>query len=159
VSFFRIPPPTTQKGGAERAKKGRTNGSVSRYIVLRSWTHFRRYGGHRVSISCIAQPDSFPAEPRASGPVFIFCAPGLVCGGTEGVGSRFHVLRAQNHFWRYRERPIPFSCFPLSDMFLVVRRAAGPLFMVCASGLVFGGTEGAGSRFQVLRSRSRFPRY
>jgi hypothetical protein len=47
----------------------------------------------------------------------MFCASGLVFGGTEGVGSRF---------------------------------------MFCAPGLVFGGNEGAGYRFHVLCSWSRF---
>jgi hypothetical protein len=47
----------------------------------------------------------------------MFCAPGLVFGGTDGVGSRFHVLL-------YRTR--------------------------------FGGTDGVEARFHILRSRTRF---
>jgi hypothetical protein len=111
-----------------------TKGSGSRFHVLRSRAHFRRYGGRRVSISCIAQPDSFSAVPRASGPIFIFCAPNsfaavpresgpvfifcapeIVFGSTEGVRSRFHVFRSRTCFQRYRGRRVPFSCFPRPD--------------------------------------------
>jgi hypothetical protein len=89
-----------------------TLGLRSLIHVLRSRAHFRRFGGRRVTISCFALPDSFWTVPRASVPVFMFCAPGLVFGGnegvwpvfifcgrglilsgTEGVGSRFHALR------------------------------------------------------------------
>jgi hypothetical protein len=83
---------------------------------------------------------SFSAVMRASGPVFMFCAPGLVFGGNEVVVSRFHVLRVRTHF----------SAVP---------RASGPVFMFCAPGLIFGGTEGVGSRFHVLRAWTRFRRY
>jgi hypothetical protein len=96
---------------------------------------------------------------RVLGLVFIFCAPKLVFGGTEGVGSRFHVLRSRTHFRRYRGRPIPFSCFPLPDMFLAVPRASGPFFMFGALGIVFGGNECVGSRFHVLCSWTRFRRF
>jgi hypothetical protein len=61
------------------------------------------------------------------GPVFMFCAPRLVFDGTEGIGSRFHVLRSR-----------------------------GLDFMFCDPGLVFGGTKGVRSRFHVLRSRTCF---
>jgi hypothetical protein len=113
-------------------------------------------------------PESFPAVPRASGPVFKFCAPGLVFGGTAGMGSRFHVLRSRTHFWRYevvdsrclfwwcRVRLVPILCFMRLDLFSAVLRATGPVFQFCAPGHVFGGTVGIGSRFQVLRSRTRF---
>jgi hypothetical protein len=107
----------------------------------------------------------------------MFCAPRLIFGVTEGVGSHFQVLRARTHFRRYRGRPIPFSCFTIPNMFfavpsvsgpvfmfcapglIFVPRATGPVFMFCASGLVFDGTEGVGSRFQVLRSETHFRRY
>jgi hypothetical protein len=62
----------------------------------------------------------------------MFCSPGLIFGGTVGVGSRFHVLRPHIRFRRV------------------------PLFMYWVPVLVFGGSEGVGSRFQVLRSRTRF---
>jgi hypothetical protein len=102
----------------------------SRFQVLRSRTCFRRYRGRRVPFSCFARTDSFLAVPRASGPVFMFCAHRLIFGGIEGVGSRFHVLHVRTHFRRYRGRQsrfnvlraqtrfrrcrvcrVPFSCF------------------------------------------------
>jgi hypothetical protein len=43
----------------------------------------------------------------------MFNAPELFFGGTEGVGSRFRVLRSRTCFRRYRGRPVPFSCFAL----------------------------------------------
>jgi hypothetical protein len=48
----------------------------------------------------------------------MFCALGLIFGGTEGVGSRFHVLRSETLFRQYQGRRVPFSYFALSDMFL-----------------------------------------
>jgi hypothetical protein len=84
----------------------------------------------------------------------MYCVPRLVFGGTKGVGSRFHVLRARTHFQRYRGRPVPFSCFARSDSFSAERRASCPVFMFCALGLIFGDTEVVGSRFQVLRPES-----
>jgi hypothetical protein len=76
------------------------------------------------------------------GPVFIFCAPGHVFGGTEGVRSRFHVLRARTSFRRYRGRRVPFSCFPLPGKFSAVPRASGLVFMFCALEVDFDGTGG-----------------
>jgi hypothetical protein len=86
----------------------------------------------------------------------MFCAHGLVFCGTEGVGSRFHVLRARTSFQRYRGRRVPFSCFVRTDSFSAVPRASGPTFMFYAPGLVFGGIEGVRSCFHVFRSRTRF---
>jgi hypothetical protein len=106
---------------------------------LRSRTRFRRCRVRLVSFSCFAHPDSFSALPRESGPVFMFCVPVLVFDGTEGVESRFHVLRYQSRFCG--------------------SEASGPVFMFCAPGLVFDGTDGVGSRFHVLRARTRFGRY
>jgi hypothetical protein len=131
----------------------------SRFHVLRALTHFWRYRGRRVPFSCFARPDSCSTVPMASRPLFTFCAPGLVFDGTEGVGSRFHVLRSRTHFWRYQGRRFPFSRFALPDSFSAVRRTSGPIFMFCGPGLVFGGTEGVGSRFEVLRTRTYFRRY
>jgi hypothetical protein len=93
---------------------------------------------------------------RASGLVFIFCEHGTVFGGNEGVDSRFHVLRAQNRFRRYRWRRVPISCFVHPVLFLAVSRASGPVFMFYAPGTVFVGTEGVGSRFHVLLTRTNF---
>jgi hypothetical protein len=154
---------------------GVTEGIRSRFHVLRSPTHFRLYRGRRVPFPCFARPDSFSAVPSASSPVFMFCAPGLVFGVTEGVGSRFHVLRARTRFRLYRGRRVPFSYFARADYFSAVPRASGlvfmfctpgivsavprasgPVFMFCALRLVFGITEGVGSRFHVLCARTRF---
>jgi hypothetical protein len=136
-----------------------TEGVRYLFHVLCARTHFRRQRGCRVPFPCFALPESFPVVPRASGPVFKFYAPGLFFGGTEGVGSRFHVLRARTRFRRYRGHRLPFSCFVLLDSFSAVPRASGPVFMFCAPRLVFGGTEGVGSRFHVLRSRTHFRWY
>jgi hypothetical protein len=140
-----------------------TEGIRSRFHVLLARIHFRQYRGRHVPISCFARPFSFSAVPRALGPVFMFCSPGLIFSSTEGVGCRFNVLtvrthfrrypgvgsrldvlRARTHFRRYRGRRLPFS-------FSAVARALGSFFMFCATGLVFDGTEDVGSRFQVLR--------
>jgi hypothetical protein len=129
------------------------------FYVLCSQTSFRRYRGRRVPSSCFALPDSFSAVSRALGPVFMFCMPGLVFDGTKGVGSCFHVLRSRTSFRQYRGRRILFSSFMLPDSFAAVSSASGPVFMFCAPRLVFGGTEGVGSRCHVLRSRTRFRRY
>jgi hypothetical protein len=115
---------------------GITEGTASRFHVLCSQTRFERYRGRRVTFSCFALPDSFWALPRVSGPVFMFCAPGLVSGGTDGAGSRFHVLRSRTRFRRNRGCRGSFSYFALSDSFPT--------------------TEGVGARFHVLRSRRRF---
>jgi hypothetical protein len=96
---------------------GGTGGVGLRFLVLRSPTRFCRYRGRRVPFSCFALPGSFSAVPGASGPVFLFCAPRLIIGGTYGVVSRFHVLRARTHFRRYRGRLLPLSCFALPNSF------------------------------------------
>jgi hypothetical protein len=93
------------------------------------------------------------------GPVFMFCAPKLVLSGTEGARSSFHVMRSQTRFRRYRGRQEPFLCFALTDSFSAVLRALGRVFMFCAPGLVFLSAEGAGSSFQILRSRTHFLQY
>jgi hypothetical protein len=154
---------------------GGTGGVGSRFHVLCARTRFRRYRGRRVPFSCFAVPDSFSAlqrasgpvfmfcapiivfdVPSASGPVFMFCAPGLVFGGAECVGSCFHVLRAHTHFRRCSVRRVSFSYFALPDLFSLVPRASGRVFLFCAPGLVFSGTERVESRFHVLRYRTRF---
>jgi hypothetical protein len=131
----------------------------SRFHVLCARTHFRQFRGRRVPYSFFACPDSFLAVPRSLCPVFMFCAPELVFGGLEGVGSRFHVLRVRTRFQRYRGRRVPFSCFARLDSFSGVPRASYIVFMFCAIELIFGGSEGVGSRFHVLRSLTRFRRY
>jgi hypothetical protein len=144
---------------APRHVFGGAKGVGSLFHVMRSRTHFRWSRGRRVPFSCFALPSTFSAVRRALGPVFMFCALGLVFGGIEGVGSPFHVLHARNHFRRYRGRRVWFSCFALPDSFSAVPRAWGPVFMFCAPGLFFGGTDGVGSSFHILRSRTHFWRY
>jgi hypothetical protein len=137
---------------------GGTEGVGSRFDVSRSRTSFRRYRGRRVPFSCLARSGSFSAVTRATGPVFLFCAPGHIFGGNEGVRSRFHVLRARTRFRRYRGSRVPFSCFARPDSFSGVTRLSGPVFMFYAPGLIFGGNEGVRSLFHVLRARMRFRR-
>jgi hypothetical protein len=139
---------------APRLVFGGTEGVWSRFHVLHPRTHFRRYRGRRVPFSCFALPDSFSTVPTVSGPVFMFCAPGLIFYGTEGVVSRFHVLRSWTHFLHYRGRRVPFSCFALPDPFLTVLTASATVFMFYAPGPIFDGTDGVGSQFHVLRSRT-----
>jgi hypothetical protein len=94
-----------------------------------------------------------------SAPVFMFYASELVCGGgTNGVGSCFHVLRSQTRFRRCEGRQILFSCFALPDSFSTVLRASAPVFMFCTSELVFDGNESVGSHFHVFLSRTCFRR-
>jgi hypothetical protein len=82
----------------------------------------------------------------------MYCGSGLVLSGTEGIGSYFHVLRAQTRFRRYRGRRVPFSYFARSDSLSAVSSASGPYFMFGAPVLVFSCTVGVGSRFHVLLS-------
>jgi hypothetical protein len=138
---------------------GCTEGVRSHFHVLRSRTHFRRYRGRRVPFSCFARQNSISTVPWASGPFFMFCAPGLVFSVTEGVRSRFQVLRARTRFRRYRGHRDSFSCFALQEYFSAVPRASGPVYMFCHPGYVFGGSVGVGSRFHALRSRTRFRRF
>jgi hypothetical protein len=144
---------------APRLDFGGTEGVQSRFLVLRSRTRFLRYRRRRFPFSCFALPDPFWAVPMASGPIFMFCAPGRIFGGTEAVGSRFRVLRSMIRFRRYQGFRVPFSCFALPDPFWAVPMASGPIFMFCAPGRIFGGTEAVWSRFRVLRSLIRFRRY
>jgi hypothetical protein len=134
-------------------------GVRSRFHFLHSRSHFRRYLGSRFPSSSFAPPHSLSAERRASAPVLMFCAPQLDFDDTGGVSSRFYVLRARTHFRRYRGRRVPFSYFALPDLFLAVPRATGTVFIFCDPGIIFDGTKGVGSRFNVLRSRTRFRWY
>jgi hypothetical protein len=90
------------------------------------------------------------------GPVFMFCTSGLIFCGTEGAESRFDVLRSRTPFRRYRGRQIPLSCFTLPDSVLTIPRAPGPVFMFRASRPVLGGNEGVGSHFHVLHIGTDF---
>jgi hypothetical protein len=57
------------------------------------------------------------------------------------------------------KRRVLFSCFAVPESFSAAPRASGPIFRFCAHELVFSGTESDGSRFHILRSRTRFRRY
>jgi hypothetical protein len=113
---------------------GGTEVAESTFHALRSEIHFRRYRGREVWFSCFTLPDPFSAVKLASGPVFIFCAPGPVLGGINGVGSNFHVLRSRTRFGQYRECRDTFSRFSPELIFGVV------------------------TSFHVLRSRTYFGR-
>jgi hypothetical protein len=144
---------------APRLVFGRNVGVGSRFHVLRGRTHVQRKRGCRVSFSSFALPESFPTVPRASCPVFKFCALGLIFGGIAGIRSRFQVFRYRTRFRCYLGRRLPFSCFARSDSFSAIPRASGPVFKFCASGLIFGCTVGVRSCFHVLLSRTCFRRY
>jgi hypothetical protein len=137
---------------------GGNEGDESRFNVMRARTRFRRYQGRRVTFSCYAHPYSFSAVARASGPFLMFYASGLIFGGNEGDGSRFHVMLARTRFRPYRGRRVPFSCFASPNSFSAVTRASGPIFLFCAPGLNFCCTEGVGSCFHVLPARTHFRR-
>jgi hypothetical protein len=68
------------------------------FHVLHTQTRFRRCQVRRVPFLYFALPDSFSAVPTASGPIFMFCAPGFILGGTKGILSHFHVLPSQTCF-------------------------------------------------------------
>jgi hypothetical protein len=138
---------------------GDTEGVRSRFHLFRSRSCFWRCGGRRVPFSCFVLPDIFSAVPRAPSLVFMFCVPGLVFDGTEGVGSRYHLLRARNRFHRYQGHRVPFSCFALSSTFSAVRRALGLDFICCAPDSFLAVPRGVGSRFHVLHAWTRFRRY
>jgi hypothetical protein len=129
-------------------------GVRSRLHVLHFRTRFGRCRGRQVQFSCFALPDLFSTKPRASGPVFMFCAPRLIFSSTEGVGSCFQVLHSQTLFRRYRVHLVLFLCFALSNSFSAIPWAPVPVFIFCALGPVFAGTEGVKSSFQVLRSHT-----
>jgi hypothetical protein len=135
---------------------GFTEGVGSCFHVLRSLTLSRRYRGRGVQFSCFVLPDTFLPVPRASYLVFMLCAPGLFLAVTEGVVSRFHILRSRTHYRQYRRRHVPFSSFAIKNSFLTIPRASGLVFMFCDIGLFLGGIEAVGARFQVLRSRTHF---
>jgi hypothetical protein len=51
------------------------------------------------------------------------------------------------------------SLKPTTKLCFNIFMFSGTVFMFYASGLVFNGTEAVGSRFHLLRSRTRFRRY
>jgi hypothetical protein len=95
-----------------------------------------------VQFSYFALSDPFSAVQRALGPIFMFCAPGLVFVGIEGVVSRLYVLHSRTHFRRYRGRRVQSSCFVLPDLCSGVPRASGPVFIFCAPKPIFDSCSG-----------------
>jgi hypothetical protein len=89
----------------------------------------------------------------------MFCAPGLIFGGTEGVGSSFHVLRSLTRFRRYRERRVPFSHFARPDSFSTVPRVSGPLLFFCAPAHISAVRRASGLDFIFCASETHFRRY
>jgi hypothetical protein len=149
---------------------GDKEGVGSSFHVLGIQTHFWRYRGRRFSFHvlcyrtyfqwCRGRRASFSCfVPRATGPGFMFCAPRLVLGGTEGVRYSFMFCSSGLVFGGTESVGSSFSYFPLPNSFWAVPRAPALIFMFCAPRLIFRGTEDVGSRFHVLRSRSRFGRY
>jgi hypothetical protein len=138
---------------------GDTEGVRSSFHVLRSSTRFLRCRLRRVPFSCFALPDSFSAVPRASGPIFMFCAPGLVFAGTEGVGARFHVWRARTHFRRYRGRRDPFSCFARRTHFFLYRGRRVPFSCFAPPDSFSTEPRASAPVYIFLRACTRFLRY
>jgi hypothetical protein len=155
-----------------RAPEHIFNGTVgvrSIFHLLCCRTNFRRYRERRVLFSWFALLDSFSVVPRvlgpvlhvlssrnsfsvvlrASGAVFMFCAPEFIFDGTVGIMSLFHVLRSQTHFHWYRGPRVSYSCSSLPDSFSSVSTVSGPALMFCAPELIFGGNEGVVSSFHV----------
>jgi hypothetical protein len=116
-----------------------TVGAESRFQVLRFHTRLGLYRGRQIPFSSFALQNSFLTITRASGHIFMYCAPKLFFSGTECVRSYFNVCT--------------------SELILGVLRAPGPVFMFCAPELIFHGTEGVGTRFHVLHCWTRFRRY
>jgi hypothetical protein len=106
----------------------RYRGCRSRFNFLRCRTHFRRYRGRQVPYSCFALLDPFSAVPTTSGPVVF-------------------SLRSRTHFRWYRGPRVLFPCFELPDSFSTEPWASGPILMFCALGPVFSGTEVVGHAF------------
>jgi hypothetical protein len=136
-----------------------TEGVEFGYHILRFRTRFRRYRGRRDPFSCLVRPNSFRTILRASGSIVMFCAPEIIFGGTEDVGSHFHISRARTRFQRYRGRRVPFSSFARPNSFPTVTTASCLFFIFRAPGLVFSGTEGVEFRFHVLCARNSFRWY
>jgi hypothetical protein len=86
----------------------------------------------------------------------MFCVPVLVFGGTEGVGSRFHVLHPCIYFRRFRGCRVSFSRFASLYSFSTVARASSPVFKFCYPGHIFAGMDGVASLFHVLHFRTHF---
>jgi len=69
----------------------------SHFHVFLSRSNFQQYRSRRVPFSRFLLPNTFLAIISVLGPIFTFCAPGLVFGCIEHVGSRFHVFDCTEH--------------------------------------------------------------
>jgi hypothetical protein len=126
---------------------------------ITSFIHNKIKWGRHIQFHCYAFPTRFRRNRGAPGPVFIFCTFRLVFGGTEDIGSSFHVLRYRSRFRRYRGRGVQFSCFALSNSFWTVPKASGPIFMFFVLWLILDDTKSVGSNFRILHSITHFWRY
>jgi hypothetical protein len=136
-----------------------TKGVRYHFYVLRSRNRLGTNQGRLIPFSSFALPNSFLAVPRASGPIFIFCALVLFLGGTEGVESRLEFFRSRTHFRWNRWRRVQFSYFALLDTFSAEPGASVTVFLFRAPEHGLGSIEGVVTRLHVLCSRTRFGRY
>jgi hypothetical protein len=89
----------------------------------------------------------------------MFCPSGVIFGGTEGTGSYFYLCASGFIFGDTKGAESSFLFLLLLNSFSAVSRAPGPVFMFYIPKLIFGGTEGVGSNFYVLRFRTHVRRY
>jgi hypothetical protein len=131
---------------------GGTVVAVSSFYVLRSWTHFRRYRGHRFQFSSFKISDPFSAIPRASCSVFMFCTPCPILSSRTRI-RRFRMCRGL----------IFMFCAP--GLIFVVSMASGLVFMYHGHGpslhdfcnrTRFGRNRGCRVKFSILRSYIHF---
>jgi hypothetical protein len=85
------------------------------FLVLRAQTSIRQFRGLRVPFSVIVHTYSFSTVPRASGPVFMFCVPGLFSAVSKASSSVFMSCAPRLIFDGYQGRRVPFSCFAIPD--------------------------------------------
>jgi hypothetical protein len=121
-------------------------------------TRSRRYRGRHVQCTCFMLVDPFSTVQRATDPVLMFYAPGLIFGGTEGVKSNFlfcaprlvfgGTKTVRSHFIFYAPKLV-FGCTVGADT----------TFMFCAQGPILGSTKGVGSNFHISRYRTHFRQY
>jgi hypothetical protein len=96
--------------------------------------------------------------PRASGPVFMFCASGPMIDRTEGVGSCFHVSRSRTRFRWYRGCRASFHVLRSLLIFGGTKGTIVSCFYILHYILVLDGIEGVGYCFLDLRSQNRLRR-
>jgi hypothetical protein len=117
---------------------GGTESARSNFHVLHSRLIFVDNEGVR-SHFFVSLPDSFSVVAKVSSLVLMFCALGPAFRATVDVGTLFIFYALESIF---------------SDI-----EATESSLMFCTPRLIFGSTEGTGSNFHVLRSRTHFRRY